>query len=535
MNNFENIIIPKETPKSNQIPDVIKNISDATQNPKFLKFESSPKLIFDYQNYNSSLLNLKYRRNPDKKLYSIEKIIPQNKIDNFDIISPINDSQPAVKSQEDLFSIKSQIPEIKRNDFININHEHVTSTLDLNIKDIDLILDNENDNDQLYEFKKQLLEKEEEKNDNDTIEKLKALRAKYLPSSLEKDPSIVETNLNFNSTYTSFNNKEQNSLCTSSHGKTPLTTFSRTFANSTKNIQNYTNSNEFSKDNKSSSNCFKSTGNFRSFFDKLINDDNKLKNNILILKEKDNKIKQLMEENKRLNDELKELNLNYKALNEEYTKFKEDKDSENKETIKQLKEEKDNYKEYLIKENKELTKKNKKYDLLILPLVEYINEINNLLGFKKISILTIKQTIKSEKDTKIDNPFIGIITFLKFCMKKAHEILQKDKSSRNSNKEKNEMVNHKKRTAFSQKEIKNNFDFQSFAVLAKPKILDKYNVSVVKSKTLRREMKANNGKNGNVKNSRCSSSAKKKNGKKKRIDEETLGYWRGNTYVTVKI
>ena len=531
MSDFRNVIFPKETPRENPNPDTINTISDISINSKFLQLNKSPELIFDYQNYSDSISNIKYHRNIDKKSKSVEKIIYQDKSENIDIITPVSDSQLGSKSKDDLSSITPEIPNIKRNDLNNVNNNQIASTFDLNIKDINL----DNDNDQLYEFKKQLLEKEEEKNDNETIEKLKALRAKYLPSSLEKDPSVVETNLNFNSTYTSFYNRDQNSLCNSTHGKTPLISFSKTFVNNTKiNFQNNTNSNDFSGDNKSSTNCFRSNSNFRCFFDKLMNDDNNLKNKIFILKEKDNKIKQLIEENKRLNNELIELDLKYKSLNQEYSKFKTDKDSENKETVKKLKQEKDNYKEYLIKENKELNKKTKKYDLALIPLIEYINQINDLLGFKKINILSLKQTIKSEKDTKIDNPFIGIITFLKYCGNKAQEIFEKEKEKKNkkSNKDKDkiEIDNYKKQATFSQKEIKNNFDFQSFAALAKPKILDKYNVSVVKSKTLKKGTKSSNVKNSR----RNSSSNKNSNGKKKRIDEE-LGYWRGNTYVKVKI
>ena len=539
MNTFENVIFAKEKYRQKQNPNTIIDISDISQNSKFLKHINSPNLLCDYQNYNNSLSSIKYHRSTEQESKSIEKIVPQNKFENLENITSINNSKLPSKNKDNLSSISPEIQKLKRNNYSCINNYQVTSTFDLNIKDVDLISDNENDNEQLYEFKKQLLEKEEEKNDNETIEKLKALRAKYLPGSLEKDPSIVETNLNFNNTCTNFYNKDQNSLCISSHGKTPIKSFSKTFANCTRyNFRNNISTNDFSGDNKSSSNCFKSNYNFRSFYDKVMNDDNNLKNNNFVLKEKDNKIKKLMEENEKLNNELKELDIKYKDLYEEYIKLKSGSDSENKETLKKLKQENDYYKEYLKKENKELNIKNKKYDLIVMPLIEYINEINNLLGFRKINILSIKQTIKNGKDTKIDNPFIGIITFLKYCGNKAHEIFDKEKTLKSSNKVKSEIGNHKKRSTSStssHREMKKNFDFKSF--VTKPKISDKYNVAVIKNKSLKKGMKSNNEKIGNVKNVSCNVSAKKNSKeKKKKVEEEMeLGYWRGNTYVKVKI
>lgn len=195
------------------------------------------------------------------------------------------------------------------------------------------------------------------KSQYETKEILNELRSKYLPNSSKKNNysinisqnmtyanNRIQPNINY-STYTDYNSRNSNGPNIS-----------------TEKIDYY-------KAQKENSRIFQS-----SFLDNKeltnINESIKLNNNESL--------------------KISNLNIDKEIINK--SKNNEINNNENK----------TNLNEYLTKENEKLKKMNKNYELLIIPLIEYINDINYFYGQNTIDYHNINKIIKY-KDLTVDN------------------------------------------------------------------------------------------------------------------------------------
>ena len=144
---------------------------------------------------------------------------------------------------------------------------------------------------------------------------------------------------------------------------------------------------------------------------------------------------------------LKRLQLKYNILKDEFNQLLKIKKPDNNTTFNDTnntyennnKYQNDEFKDYLLKENDKLKNENKNYEEIIIPLVNYINEINSLFNNSKIDILKIKQIVKNynsnndisshkfrknntynnimqqNTNNDIKNPITNITSFLNTC------------------------------------------------------------------------------------------------------------------------
>ena len=268
------------------------------------------------------------------------------------------------------------------------------------------------------------------KNQYETKEILNELRSKYLPNSLKKNNYSI--NMSQNMTYV--NNRIPPNINYSTY-----TDYNRRNSNvpniSTEKI-------DYNKSQKENSKLFQS-----SFLDNKeltnINESIKLNNN----------------------DSLKisSLNIEKEIINK--NKNNENNNNENKTYLN----------EYLINENEKLKKINKNYELLIMSLIEYINDINYFFGQNTIDFHNINQIIKY-KELNDDNKSLNN---LKLILKESKiKILDSYKNKKNNSVPKKKISNikdilnqnqfntDKRSFTFNLKEKKNNIDNY------KPKIID---------------------------------------------------------------
>ena len=291
---------------------------------------------------------------------------------------------------------------------------------------------------------------EEIKYQNESKEILNELRAKYLPNSTNRNKYSINSSQNM----TYFNNNKNNSNFHFStytdynnyYSKSPnLSTQKIDYYKSQKDIQN-----SF-LDNKESM---------------IVNDSIKINNDTL--KNANNNIK----------NDIKSGNDNI--------------------------EDKPYLNDYLKKENEKLRKINKNYELLISPLIDYINDINHYFEQNIINYHNINQIIKN-KDLNTDyNSLDDIKSFLKYTKNnifnsykyKKNIFLPEDKFSRIKEQiysDKNKINNEIRSYTFNQKKKKTNIDSY------KPIIADKNNDN---EKNVFRSTEFSNIKRSNTMNQR---------------------------------
>ncbi len=226
---------------------------------------------------------------------------------------------------------------------------------------------------------------EEIKYQNEAKEVLNELRAKYLPNSIKR--SNYSINNNQNNTY--FNNKNNSNLYFST-----FTEYNNAPNISTEKIDYY-------KTQKENSRFFQS-----SFL------DNKDLNNF--------------NESIKINSEnIKNSNLSLDKPNESFL----NKRFENNNKI----EEKTYFNDYLIKENEKLKKLNKNYELLITPLIEYINDINYFFGQNVIDFHNINNLIKNKELNNDYNSLNDLKSFLKITKNNIIDSCKNRRSNSNPN------------------------------------------------------------------------------------------------------
>ena len=228
----------------------------------------------------------------------------------------------------------------------------------------------------------------------ETKEILNDLRSKYLPNSTRNNKSMY-----FSQNMTYFNNKNNSNLQYST-----FTDYNKIYSNgpniSTEKIDYYKSERENSK----------------------ILQNSLLDNRDLI----------------NINESIKINNESFKNSNINIDKQSINQNNKNTENNKNNSDNKTYLNDYLTKENEKLKIMNKNYELLIIPLIEYINEINFYFGKNVIDYHKINQIIK-QKELSIDNkPLKDLKSLLKFNQ---NNIIDLFKNSNNFPQRKNKFEN----------------------------------------------------------------------------------------------
>ena len=222
-------------------------------------------------------------------------------------------------------------------------------------------------------------------------------------------------------------------------------------------------------------------------------------NDLNMMENENEKINKLFFYGQEINLYLKQLQLKYNILKHEFNQLlnikKKDfnKESNNINIIYENNQyQKDQFKDYLLKENNILKNENKSYEDIIIPLVKYINDINDLFNTKKIEFFKIKEIIKDyshNQTNKTNNQIKNFVNILNDCkdeiirkannytlfqnnklnnayqdidyLKKKKEIIENDYQSKKSIKEKNIFIDNQNISNYnneqkSEKIIKNN-------------------------------------------------------------------------------
>ena len=230
------------------------------------------------------------------------------------------------------------------------------------------------------------------KNDNETKEVLKSLREKYLPHLIKNNNSIL--NNTHNMTY--FNNDKN--VSNSNLFFSTYNDFNKLNLNSSKistEKVDYYEANKLS--NLQSKNPYIANNGISRMFQSTFLDlkDNNLSHFYESIKNKKSNIDQ----NENLKSFVSNLGNNKSSTNQ----YKDNKTNinNNNNSDKDISKEKDNtlsktyLNDYLSKENKKLKRINKNYELLMTPLIEYINDLNYYFSQNLIDVSNINQIIKN--------------------------------------------------------------------------------------------------------------------------------------------
>ena len=145
-------------------------------------------------------------------------------------------------------------------------------------------------------------------------------------------------------------------------------------------------------------------------------------NDLNMMENENEKINKLFFYGQEINLYLKQLQLKYNILKHEFNQLlnikKKDfnKDSNNINIIYENNQyQKDQFKDFLLKENNTLKNEIKNYEDIIIPLIKYINDINDLFNTNKIEFLKIKEIIKDHNHNqanKANNQFKNFVNIL---------------------------------------------------------------------------------------------------------------------------
>ena len=334
------------------------------------------------------------------------------------------------------------------------------------------------------------------KNENETKEVLNSLRAKYLPHSIKNNNSKLNSSQNmtyfnndknfsnsnlFFSTYNDLNRLNLNS------SKISTEKVDYYEANKLSNLQS---KNPYITNN-DSSRLFKST------FSDL--KDNNISNFFESIKNK----KLNMEQNEYLKSLVSNLAKNSNNINQDKDNNI-DNNNNNNNNDKDSSKEKDNtlnktyLNDYLSQENEKLKRINKNYELLIAPLIEYINDLNYYFSQNLIDVPNINQIIKNNNLSENYKP----INDLKYMLNLSkNNIVNTTENKKRSSVNKNNILNfsnisnidknnYSTRTSFNKRTSTFNirskeFDLSEYFGNAKPKIAERksenYDQNIFKS------------------------------------------------------
>ena len=274
------------------------------------------------------------------------------------------------------------------------------------------------------------------KNENETKEVLNSLRAKYLPHSIKNNNSNLNSSQNmtylnndknfsnsniFFSTYNDLNRLNLNS------SKISTEKVDYYEANKISNLQS---KNPYITNN-DSSRLFKST--FSDLKD----------NNISNFFESINNKKLNMEQNEYLKSLVSNLAKNSSNTNQDKDNNI-DNNNNNNNNDKDSSKEKDNtlnktyLNDYLSQENEKLKRINKNYELLMTPLIEYINDLNYYFSQNLIDVPNINQIIKNNNLSENYKPINDLKSMLNLSK---NNIVNSTQNKKRSSVNKNNILN----------------------------------------------------------------------------------------------
>jgi hypothetical protein len=151
---------------------------------------------------------------------------------------------------------------------------------------------------------------------------------------------------------------------------------------------------------------------------------------------------------------------------------------------KQLNNSKTYLNDYLLQENEKIKRINKNYELLITPLIKYINDINYYFGQNEIDFPNVNNIIKHQD---LNNNSINFLNELKSMLNiSKNNIFNISKIDRNINLKMNKVLNKEKNEFSTRKKAnirshsfnplqKEEFDVDNYLKTVKPIIFDKKN------------------------------------------------------------
>ena len=335
------------------------------------------------------------------------------------------------------------------------------------------------------------------KNENETKEVLNSLRAKYLPHSIKNKNNFFLNNSHnmtyfnnvknfansnlFFSTYTDLNKLNLNS------SKISTEKVDYYEANKLSNLQ----SKNPNISNNDSSRFFQSTFSDLKENNNLSNFYESIKNKKSNIEQKEN-LKSLVSNmgNSNSNQD-KDNNIDINKINSNDKDNSKDKENTLKKTY---------LNDYLSQENEKLKRINKNYELLMAPLIEYINDLNYYFSQNLIDVPNINQIIKNYNLSENYKPINDIKSKLNLSKNNIVNITKNTKrSSVNQNNILNfsnisniDKNNYSTRTSINKRtstfNIRNkNFDLSEYFGDAKPKIAERksenYEKNIFKSST----------------------------------------------------
>ena len=325
--------------------------------------------------------------------------------------------------------------------------------------------------------------------ENETKEVLKELREKYFPTSFRRNnnfndnnyyPKTTRYNNNQNKAYYNdkHNNNNNNNMTyfNDNHNYNP----NMTYFNNNHNNMDYSTFTEIPNMNRNSPNIstekmdyYKNSNNIKIQTYPEKENTPMIQKSLVDMKDFDNLN---INETVKLNlDNTKNSDLIFQKSNLNISNFDNDKQLNNSKTF---------LNDYLFQENEKIKRINKNYELLITPLIEYINDINYYFGQKEIDFPNVNNIIKHQD---LNNNSINFLNELKSMLNiSKNNIFNISKIDRNINLKMNKVLNKEKNEFSTRKKAnirshsfnplqKEEFDVDNYLKTVKPIIFDKKN------------------------------------------------------------
>ena len=331
------------------------------------------------------------------------------------------------------------------------------------------------------------------KNENETKEVLNSLRAKYLPHSIKNNNSIL--NNSHNMTY--FNNDKNFSNSNSNLFFSTYNDLNRLNLNSSKistEKVDYYEANKLS--NLQSKNPYIASNDSSRLFQSTFPDlkDNNLSKFYELIKNK----KSNMEKNENLKSLVSNLSNSNSNTNQERDNNIDNNNDKDSSKDKDNTLNKTYLNNYLSQENEKLKRINKNYELLMTPLIDYINDLNYYFSQNLIDVPNINQIIKNNNLSENYKPINDLKSLLNLSK---NNIVNITKNNKRSSVNKNNLLNfsnisnidknnYSTRTSFNKRASTFNirskeFDLSDYFGNVKPKIAERksenYDQNIFKS------------------------------------------------------
>jgi hypothetical protein len=322
--------------------------------------------------------------------------------------------------------------------------------------------------------------------ENETKEVLKELREKYFPTSFRRNNNFNDNNYylkttrynnNQNKAYYNDNHNNNNNNMTyfnDNHNYNP----NMTYFNNNHNNMDYSTFTEIPNMNRNSPNIstqkmdyYKNSNNIKIQTNPEKENTPMIQKSLVDMKDFDNLN---INETVKLNlDNTKNSDLIFQKSNLNISNFDNDKQLNNSKTF---------LNDYLFQENEKIKRINKNYELLITPLIEYINDINYYFGQKEIDFPNVNNIIKHQD---LNNNSINFLNELKSMLNiSKNNIFNISKIDRNINLKMNKVLNKEKNEFSTRKKAnirshsfnplqKEEFDVDNYLKAVKPIIFDK--------------------------------------------------------------